>query len=135
MAVGIEGMFHNLGYDSSLFSGGMSELSAQEKMQKLVGDISNADPEDSADEELMSACKSFEAYFLEQVFKEMKKTVHSPEDEGSYMKVFGDNLIQQYAEAATESGQIGLAKQLYDAMSASRNGIQPDVGNAGKTTA
>ena len=49
-----------------------------------------------------------------------------------YMKVFGDNLIQQYAQNATESGQIGLAKQLYDAMVTSRNGIQPNLGSSGK---
>lgn len=132
MAVGIDGMFHNLGYDNSLFSGSMKELSAQEQMQKLSGDISSVNPKEATDEELMSACKSFESYFLEQVFKEMKKTVHSAEDENDYMKVFGDNLIQQYAQNATESGQIGLAKQLYDAMVVSRNGIQPDLENSGK---
>lgn len=132
MAAGIEGLFNNLGYDNSLFSGSINELSSQEQVQKLSGDISSVNPKEATDEELMSACKSFESYFLEQVFKEMKKTVHSTEDENDYMKVFGDNLIQQYAQNATESGQIGLAKQLYDAMVTSRNGIQPNLGSSGK---
>ncbi len=31
--------------------------------------------ENATDEELMGACKQFEAYFLEQMFKAMQKTV------------------------------------------------------------
>ena len=40
----------------------------------------------------------------------------SEEDDGEYMQYFGDTLNQSYAEAITESGQVGLAKQLYDSM-------------------
>lgn len=120
MATGIDGLFNNLGYDNSLFSAGIDGLSAEKKTESLSSSISNVNPEEATDEELMSACKSFETYFLEQIFKEMKKTVHSSEDDNDYMKYFGDTLIEKYAENATESGQIGLAKQLYDAMSSTR---------------
>ena len=45
---------------------------------------------DSSDEELMEACKSFESYFVQKMRNE------------------------QLADTVTESGQIGLAQQLYD---------------------
>ncbi|MDO5293285.1 MAG: rod-binding protein [bacterium] len=69
----------------------------------------------SNDEELMEACKSFETYFVEQVFKEMKKTVQSS-DENEYTEYFGDMLYQQYAEAASEQGNLGIAQMLYESM-------------------
>lgn len=72
--------------------------------------------EESTDEELMEACKSFEAYFVQKLFEEMKKTVHSSDDDGEYMKYFGDILTQQYAENTAETGQLGIAQMLYDSM-------------------
>ena len=35
----------------------------------------NSDLSGATDDELMDVCKEFEAYFLEQVYKEMKKTI------------------------------------------------------------
>ena len=73
-------------------------------------------------EELMSACKEFEAYFIEQIFKGMEKTIMKAEDDESnttsqYKEYFGDMQIQAYAKAATEQGDgIGLASQLYEQM-------------------
>ena len=73
---------------------------------------------DSTDEELMDACKEFEAYFIEQVYKGMEKTImKSDEDENDYVSTFGDMRIEAYAKAATSQGEgIGLAKQLYESM-------------------
>ena len=36
--------------------------------------------------------------------------------DGEYMQYFWDTGQLSYAEAITESGQVGLAKQLYDSM-------------------
>ena len=68
------------------------------------------------DEELMEVCKTFENYFVEQVLKEMEKTVHSSDQESEYYQYFGDILTQSYAESFTESGQFGLAQTLYESM-------------------
>ncbi len=69
------------------------------------------------DEEMMDACKQFEAYMVEQVYKSMENTVMRADDEkGDYEKMFGDLRIQQYAQAVSDQGGIGLAKQLYEAM-------------------
>lgn len=80
------------------------------------------------DEELMDACKQFEAYFLEQVFKEMQKTVHRNDDasQNSLMNYFEDQYVQKIAEDSTEHNSLGLAQMLYDQMR--RNyGMDPSV--------
>lgn len=84
--------------------------------EALKNKISSTNAETATDEELMEACKSFETYFVEQVIKEMKKTVKSEEEEGEYMQYFGDTLYEQYAKAITETGQLGIAKTMYDSM-------------------
>ncbi len=70
----------------------------------------------ASDEELMEVCKSFEAYLLEQVMKEMKKSVHNEEDQNDYLEQFGDMLYEEYAKKATEGPGLGLAQMLYEAM-------------------
>ncbi len=104
--------------NSSLFSGAYSvgDKTNSTKNDALEKSLSNLDIKGSSDEEIMEACKSFETYFVEQVFKEMKKTVHSSDDEGEYMKYFGDMLNEEYAKNITESGGMGLAQTLYESM-------------------
>lgn len=72
--------------------------------------------QDSDDEELMNACKSFESYFVQKIIQQAEETVKSDDEEGEYLKYFGDTLTQAYADAITDSGEIGLAQQLYDSM-------------------
>lgn len=76
----------------------------------------NAVGENATDEELMNACKGFESYFVQKIIEQARKMVQSEEEEGEYMQYFGDTLNQAYAEAITESGQVGLAQELYDSM-------------------
>lgn len=83
---------------------------------KLEESLTSTNLENATDEELMDVCKSFESYFIEQIFKEMKKSVKSEDDEGEYMQYFGDVLVESYAEEATEAGGIGLAQMLYESM-------------------
>lgn len=68
------------------------------------------------DDTLLEACKSFETYLVEQVYKEMEKTVKDEEEENDYLACFGDTLIQEYAKATTESGSLGLAQKLYESI-------------------
>ncbi|MDF2950590.1 MAG: hypothetical protein K0S18_173 [Anaerocolumna sp.] len=68
------------------------------------------------DEELMEACKSFETYFVEQVFNEMKKTIPNQEEQNEYVNYFGDMLYEKYAENITDSGNLGIAQMLYESM-------------------
>lgn len=86
----------------------------------LEGTLNNTNINNSTDEELMEVCKDFESYFVQKVFEEMKKTVHSSDDENSYMQYLGDIYTKGIADTVTESSSIGLAKQLYESMKRNR---------------
>lgn len=101
---------------SSYYLDHMSSVTGSGRAEKLQKTLSDTDISTAEDKELLEACKSFETYFIEQVFKEMKKSVHSSDDDGEYMQYFGDMLVEQYAQAATESGELGISQLLYDSM-------------------
>lgn len=90
---------------------------------KLSSAMEKTDYNKSTDEELLGACKEFESYFLEQVFKEMEKTVDVFKDEdstsaysSSMLDYFGDETIQSLAKTSTTTQGLGLAEQLYEQM-------------------
>lgn len=93
---------------------GMDETNG--KTNALQQTLSGVNTENASDEELLEACKSFETYFTEQVLKEMKKTVHSSDDDGEYMQYFGDMLVENYAQNITDTGSLGIAQMLYESM-------------------
>lgn len=77
----------------------------------------------STDEEMLEACKQFESYFVEQMFKEMQKTVDVFKDKdgidgstNSMMDYFRDEYFQKLASTNTEKGGFGLAQTLYEQM-------------------
>lgn len=82
---------------------------------QLTTDYSKA-----TDEELMNACKQFEAYFLEQVFKGMEKTIpeseYSSSSTSALVDFHKDNMIQELAAQSTELNSIGLAQTMYEQM-------------------
>ncbi len=92
-----------------------SNASTSKLESQLKSDYSKA-----TDDELMDACKQFEAYFLEQVFKGMEKTIPKNEDESSsgmtMLDYFKDEMMQGVAADATEQNSLGLAQMLYDQM-------------------
>ncbi len=90
-------------------------LSQTSKTSGLEATLKNS--ENATDEELMEACKSFETYFLEQVFKGMEKTIiKDEEEENDYLAQFGDKLYEEYAKSASENGSIGIAQMLFESM-------------------
>lgn len=98
----------------SLYSARAGAVANNTKTDQLQAKLKN---KTASDEELMEACKDFEAYLLEQVFKGMEKTVlKDEEDENEYMAQFGDTLYEEYAKSAAESSNLGIAQMLYDSM-------------------
>lgn len=87
---------------------------ASARAKRLSASLDSVSEGTASDEELMEACKSFETYLVEQVVKQAKKTLTS-EEEGDYMKYFGDTLTQEYASIITENSDLGIAQMLYDA--------------------
>ena len=82
-------------------------------LQNKINNMENK--QDATDEEMMAACKEFEAYMVEQIYKGMQKTVMKAEEDGDYEEYFGDMLTQEYAKLASPQG-VGLAEQLYESM-------------------
>lgn len=79
----------------------------------------------ATDDELMDVCKQFEAYFLEQCFKEMMKTTGTDELSSGSMSTlvdyYKDSFVQNVAEQSTEKESLGLAQMLYDQMKRNYN--------------
>lgn len=82
---------------------------------KLNGNLSTA-----SDDELMDVCKDFEAYFVEQVLKEVEKTIPENEEKDSSMSqltdYFKDEMIQTLATEVCEQQDLGIAQQMYEQM-------------------
>ena len=81
--------------------------------------------EAQTDEELMSACKEFESYLLEQVFKRMQKTVdffkregdnESADATGKLVDFFKDKTLQDLSKTSTETQGLGIAQMMYENM-------------------
>ncbi|MDD6207379.1 MAG: rod-binding protein [Clostridiales bacterium] len=100
-----------ISFDPSLY--GLSSSNAE----ALSGSLSGLNKTESTDDELMDACKQFEAYFVEQVLKGMEKTINrSEEEDNDYSNMAKDMLTQEYASVLTENTDMGIAKLLYESM-------------------
>ena len=86
---------------------------SSKKMQNTVSkDYSNA-----TEDELLDVCKQFEAYFMEQVFKQMEKTIIKDESSSAntsaLVDYFKDSALQELTKTSTETQGIGIAQMLY----------------------
>ena len=101
------------------YSDYMSSTVQNAAAEKLKS-VASADYSKATDDELMDVCKQFESYFLEQVFKEMNKTIPKSEftsqSTSNMVDYFKDNTIQHLATQSTEKNSLGLAQMLYDQM-------------------
>jgi flagellar protein FlgJ len=93
---------------------------------KLNDTLTNTDYSNADEDKLLSVCKEFEAYFLEQVFKEMQKTVDCLKEEGSdpnehLVDYFKENVIQDLTKTSTEKQGLGIAQMLYEQMKRNYN--------------
>ncbi len=104
---------------SSIYTDYMKTQSDDQRLEKMKADWKEKN-KGTDDEQLMDACKQFEAYFVEQMFKEMWKTVpeteYSFQSTGTMVDQYKDNMIQEMASMTTETGGLGLAQTLYEQM-------------------
>ena len=88
----------------------MSNLNASKTGAAKAADLESSlrslrDADNATDEELMQACKSFEAYMVEQVMTRVKEAiVPSEEDENQYLTMFKSKLYEEYAGQIVERG-------------------------------
>ena len=92
---------------SSIYTDYMKTQSDDQRLEKMKADWKEKN-KGTDDEQLMDACKQFEAYFVEQMFKEMWKTVpeteYSFQSTGTMVDLYKDNMIQEMASMTTETG-------------------------------
>ena len=116
----ISSLYGNSALDSTAYTN-----AANQTASKLQNKLDNADYTKATDDELMDACKQFEAYFLEQMFKEMMKTIPENEETSSsnsqLMDYYKDEMVQQIASDSTEQNSLGLAQMLYEQMKRNYN--------------
>ena len=110
------------------------------KAGSLTNKLTGTDYSKASDDELMSVCKDFESYFVEQMLKSMEKMAKIDSDDDSSTSLFnsmasiggesdsamstlgsyfGDEMIKNYAELFTESDNgkgLGIAQTLYQQM-------------------
>ena len=89
----------------------------QANSDKLTSSLSGANKDKATDAEMLEACKEFETYMVEQVYKQMEKTIMKADDEeNEYEQYFGDYRIHEMAKQVSDQSNLGLANQLYQAM-------------------
>ncbi len=98
----------------------------------LENKLSRVADNDAEDEELLEACKQFEAYLWEQVLKGMEKTtkIFSDDDDkdgyaSNMTSYFKDSAIQEIANQiiSEEGGPNSLSQMLYEQMKRSLNPV------------
>ena len=91
---------------------------ANQTANKLKDQLGNIDK--ATEGELLNACKQFEAYFIEQIYKGMMKTVPQSGSTSNYTSMitdyYKDRMIQNVAEQTTEQSSLGLAQMLFEQM-------------------
>ncbi|MCR5509482.1 MAG: hypothetical protein K6F54_00795 [Lachnospiraceae bacterium] len=102
-------------YSSALLSNTQSTA-----VNNAISSKVNSISKDSTDAELLDACKQFEAYLWEQVYKNVDKTtnVFGSQSDGSYagnmVNMFSDNLIREVSNMSVGEGDNSLAMRLYE---------------------
>lgn len=93
---------------------------ANQSASSLQNKLNGTDYSKATDDELLNACKQFEAYFVEQMYKGMWKTIPQSEESSNststLMDYYKDKMIQGMAEQTAEQSGLGLAQMLYEQM-------------------
>lgn len=103
-----------LGMQQDLVASTSEETTGEDFKNALNAAIENQD-----DTALKESCNELEAYMLSMVFKQMKQSMLSDDDEdalipkGDYTKTFEDTMINAMTEQMVEAGGIGLSDMLY----------------------
>lgn len=95
-------------------------LSTKNQSTSKLENKLNTDLTQATDDELMEACKQFEAYFVEQMFKSMMKTVPKNEEMSAstltLTDYYKDEMLRELATDSAETNSLGLAQTLYEQM-------------------
>ena len=102
---------------SSMYTDRLTSLSDDSNAEKLKNKLNSSSG--ATDDELMKVCKEFEAYFTEQVYKEMLKTIpkHEGEESSALVEYYKDMTVSELAKNSVDATiGVGLAQSLYEQM-------------------
>ena len=112
------------GFDiSGINATGITEYAMRESKNASTEALKNKleqTNEKSSDDELWAACKGFESYFLEQIFKEMQKSVDALKPEkaddstSTLVDFFKDQTLQDVCATSVDKQSNGFAQMLYE---------------------
>lgn len=117
--MGINMNINSINSMNTMYNDYIANSAASQKTARME-QLAKQGYDNASDDELMEVCKEFEAYFLEQVFKQMQKTV--PESQftssstSTLVDYFKDRAIQELAVQSTEQNSLGLAQMMYEQM-------------------
>ena len=104
---------------SSTYTDYLSQQTENVSSKKMQDTVSK-DYSKATDAELLDVCKQFEAYFMEQVFKQMEKTIIKDESSSgtntALVDYFKDSTLQELTKTSTETQGLGIAQMLYEQM-------------------
>ncbi len=106
-----------------------SSIALQKKLENTTSKTS--------DDELWQACKGFEAYFMEQIYKEMQKSVDALKSEdqdkstSTLVDYFKNQTLQEICSDSVDTQSNGFAQMLYENLK--RNYDIPTAPEAEKT--
>lgn len=104
---------------SSVYTDYLNQQTENVSSKKMQDTVSK-DYSDATEDELLDVCKQFEAYFMEQVFKQMEKTVIKDESSSgsstALVDYFKDSALQELTKESTETQGLGIAQALYEQM-------------------
>ena len=106
---------------------GDPKAAAQLGLENLSTNVPSQVRPDESPEAIREAAKAFEAVFINQLMKSMRKTL--PEDgllgKGFANQVFNGMLDQEYSQMASKSGQLGLADMIAEQFGVSASSTSP----------
>lgn len=108
----ISGVNGNL---NSYMESAMQHKTEDKEFEKLLEEAMAKKDE----KELENACKEFEAYYLKQLFKEMRKSVPKGDllEKSHGRDIYEDMLDEEYAKESSKGKGIGIADALYRQLS------------------
>lgn len=111
---------------ANLYSQFATQNATADALNSRIKNTVNKNYDKADDDELMTACKQFESYFIEQVYKEMVKTIpkeeYSSQSTSTLVDYYKEQMVQQMATATSDQSELGIAQALYQQMKRNTEG-------------
>lgn len=96
-----------------------TDISKSSETESNFKDVFDKALESKDDEELMDACIEYEAYYVQQLFKEMRKTIPDGGlfEDSNEQDIYEDMLDEEYSKVMANNKGFGIANSLYKQLS------------------